>query len=202
MKNIAHLFSRDIVRKALERCQAGSKEFKSATSFEFVAALMMQRLYEEQWQKPTMIGFYLTPKYADILKRSEHDSETLVDVLARGIEEDNPVDFLLCTYDEENGAKQEFQLKRFGLGGSSNTDGLIAYLNGLTNRYAPSDAACLIAILDISAIDFETVYAAVNKDAFPFSELLLIGVFDDKFAIIGIKPDPGYSVYDLRDIIS
>jgi hypothetical protein len=54
MKNILHLFSRDVVSEFLET--RADKSNKSRI-FEFIAALLMQRLYEEQWAMPTMIGF-------------------------------------------------------------------------------------------------------------------------------------------------
>ena len=55
MRNILHLFSREVVAQFLEAGEAGSKQ---SNNFEFMAALLMQRLYEDQWESPTMIGFY------------------------------------------------------------------------------------------------------------------------------------------------
>lgn len=174
MKKFAHSFSRDIIEKVLALCDLGSRELKSATYFELIAALMMHRLYEAQWGKPTMIGFFLTEKYAaELSKKGEPNTEDLLTAIIEGVEENNPIDFLLCTYDQEDGAQQEFQLKRFGLNDNNDTESLIAFLDGLAKKYARIDAACLVAVADISIIDWEKVNAAIDKDGFPFSELPL-----------------------------
>jgi hypothetical protein len=109
----------------------------------------------------------------------------------------------LRTVPEAANSLAEFQLKRFGMVGQENsTDGLVAYLNKMNGRYAPSDATCLVAIGDIEAIDFPRVGDEVEKEAFPFAELLLVGVAADKFIIAGIKPHKGWGVaYDLQLVV-
>jgi hypothetical protein len=191
MKNIVHLFSREVVSKFLE-LNGG---------FEFIAALMMQRLYEEQWRAPTMISFYITAKYTDLLKERENpDRNLLMAALANGIKEDHQIDFVIASEDERS--CQEFQLKRFGLGDrQSTTEGLVAYLNEMERRYTPIDAACLVAIKRIDLIDLPRVRAEVKRKAFPFSELLLIGVVADKFLVAGILPEEGWSAYDLSAVV-
>jgi len=194
MKNRVHLFSREVVSEFLE-----SLEWKS--NFEFIAALMMQRLYEEQWRAPTMIGFYMTTKYEDLLKESENpDRNLLVQALEHGIKKDNQIDFVIAS--EDANSLQEFQLKRFGIGDKENTtNGLIAYLNEMERRYAAIDAACLVALADFELIDFPKVRAEVKRERFPFSELLLIGVVADEFLIAGILPNEGWSAYDLSFVV-
>jgi hypothetical protein len=119
-----------------------------------------------------------------------------VDALEHGIKEDNQIDFVIAS--EDANSLQEFQLKRFGIGDQENaTEGLIAYLNEMERRYAPIDAACLVALADFDLIDFPRVRAEVKRETFPFSELLLIGVVADEFLIAGILPDEGWSAYDL-----
>ena len=186
MQNLVHLFWREVISEFLD---SAGKKF----DFEFVTALMMHRLYEDQWRAPTTIGFYLTQKYADLLKRNEDHPERklLMDALAHGIKEDHSVDFVLVSQAANSHA--EFQLKRFGWRVQENTTvGLITYLNKMKERYAPSNATCLVAIVDIEAINFPWVRDKVEKEAFPFAELLLVGVAADKFIIAGIKPDEGW----------
>jgi hypothetical protein len=195
VQDLVHLFSKEVVSEFLD---CAGKKF----DFEFVCALMMHRVYEDQWRAPTMIGFYLTQKYADLLKGNENpERKLLMDALAHGIKEDHPVDFVLAS--EAANSLAEFQLKRFGMVGQENsTDGLVAYLNKMNGRYAPSDATCLVAIGDIEAIDFPRVGDEVEKEAFPFAELLLVGVAADKFIIAGIKPHKGWGVaYDLQLVV-
>jgi hypothetical protein len=55
VQDLVHLFSKEVVSEFLD---CAGKKF----DFEFVCALMMHRVYEDQWRAPTMIGFYLTQK--------------------------------------------------------------------------------------------------------------------------------------------
>jgi hypothetical protein len=169
MKNILHLFSRDVVSRFLE---FGGDKSKSK-NFEFMAALLMQRVYEEQWAMPTMIGFYLKMEYANRLKKSESPNHDLLfEALESGIDENHQIDFAISTAVEENGRFQEFQLKRFGLDKKSqSTDDLISYLAEMKNKYAPIDAACLVALTEIDTIDLPRVRDAIDKATFPFSEM-------------------------------
>ena len=57
----------------------------------------------------------------------------------------------------------------------TSTENFIDYLNGIKKKYARTDAACLIALTDIDLIDFPRVARGVEKDNFPFAELLLVG---------------------------
>jgi hypothetical protein len=83
-------------------------------NFEFIAALFMQRLYEKQWNVPAMIGFYMKPKWHELLLKTDNPSpDLLMDALKNGIDEHRPTDFVIAAYDET--AYQEFQLKRFGI---------------------------------------------------------------------------------------
>lgn len=199
MKNIVHLFSRDVVSSFLD------SHPETTIAFELMAALMMQRLYQEQWQEPTMIGFYMTPKYAAMLEGSSGAIYDLfMEALASGIQENNQIDFLLAT-DAEKGKSsyQEFQLKRFGMQAEKlDTDSLISYLNDMRKKYSRTDAACLVAITDIIEIDFPKVRQQLNKETFPFGELLFIGVTRaDKFIVVGVHPNEGWNEYDLRDVV-
>jgi hypothetical protein len=169
-----------------------------------MAALMMHRLYEQQWQEPTMIGFYMTPKYADILKKNtELNYDVFMEALASGIQENHQIDFVISTYDEKNGSHQEFQLKRFGMREEElDTDSLVTYLNNMWKKYSRTYAACLVAITDISQIDFPKVRDQLNKEMFPFGELLFIGVSRaDQFIVAAVLPNEGWSAYDLRDVV-
>jgi hypothetical protein len=195
MKNLVHLFSREVVLEFLD-------SLDEKLNFELIAALMMQRLYEDQWHAPTMIGFYLSAKYHDLLGKTENrDRKVLRHVLKHGIKKDHQIDFVIAS--EAANSLAEFQLKRFGIGEHENTtDGLIAYLNKMERQYVPIDATCLVAVAEFDLIDFPRVRDAVDKEAFPFSELLLIGVVADKFLIAGIKPDEGWSAYDLKSVVA
>ena len=196
MKNIVHTFSRDVVHAFLKSRDGGSK---NSRNFELIAALIMHRLYEQQWKQPTMIGFYLTAKYAKILSDAgEPSHDLLIEALNHGIDENHQIDFVISTYFEENGAHQEFQLKRFGMEGQiDDTDSLIAYLNGMSKKYVQTDAACLVALADIRSIDLPKINRDLNKESFPFAELLLAGIASDKFIVAALLPDGGASVYDL-----
>ena len=195
MKNLVHCFSRAVVSEFLD-------SLEEKLPFELIAAVMMQRLYEEQWRAPTMICFYMTMKYADLLAESgTPDQNLLMQALRYGRKEDSEIDFVLVS--EEANSSAEFQLKRFGLGNQNNTtESLIAYLNGMEWRYAPTKTSLLVALAEIESIDFPRVRDAVKRDTFPFSELLLVGVPPSgKFIIAGILPDEGWSAYDLAWVV-
>jgi hypothetical protein len=149
MKNIVHLFSREVVSDFLD-----TKKETRSKNFEFMAALMMQRLYEQQWGTPTMIGFYMTEEYARLLDKNDgSDRALLIDAIANGIEEDHHIDFVICSASEQY--LQEFQLKRFGMRGQENTtEALITYLNEFKRQYSRTDAACLIALTSFDEILF------------------------------------------------
>jgi hypothetical protein len=194
MKNLVHCFSRAVVSAFLERA-----EKNSGKHFELMAALLMQRLYEKQWNIPAMIGFYLKTKYVELLKNAENPTlDLFMEALENGIDENNSIDFAIVAADES--ALQEFQLKRFGLN-ETNTEALIHYLNALKKQYAPIDAACLVAIANFELIDFLRVNSEIEKKDFPFTELLLIGVVADKFLVAGILPDEGWSEFDLSAVV-
>jgi hypothetical protein len=197
MKNLVHCFSRQAVSTFL---QTLAKD-KSSRNVEFIVALFMQRVYEKQWNAPTTIGFYLTKKWAELLSRTDIPSTDLLlqlQALKDGIDENGPIDFVIAA----DGVYQEFQLKRFGMKGAS-TEALIDYLNGIKKKYPRTDAACLVAITDIDLIDFPRVARETEKDNFPFTELLLVGVSgDDKFYVVGILREEGWSAYDLKAVVS
>ena len=195
MKNLVHCFSRQIVSTFLETLARD----KSSRNFEFIVALFMQRTYERQWNAPTMIGFYLTTKWAELLSKTDNPAiALLLQALRDGIDENGPIDFVIAG----EGRYQEFQLKRFGMRITS-TETLIDYLNGIKKKYARTDAACLIALTDIDLIDFPRVARGVEKDNFPFAELLLVGVSgDDKLYVVGILPKEGWSAYDLATVVA
>ena len=197
MKNLVRCFSRQVVSTFLETL---AKD-KSSRNFELIVALFMQRTYERQWNAPTRIGFYLTTKWAELLSKTDNPPiELLLQALRDGIDENGPIDFVIAG--EDVARYQEFQLKRFGMRTAS-TEALIDYLNGIKTKYARTDAACLIAITDIHLIDFPRIAREVEKDNFPFKELLLIGVSgDDKFYVVGILPNEGWSAYDLSAVVN
>jgi hypothetical protein len=194
MKNLVHCFSRTVVSGFLD-------SLDEKLPFELIAAFMMQRLYEAQWRAPTMIGFYMTAEYADLLaNNSAPDQNLLMEALRYGRKEDHQIDFVLVS--EEANSSAEFQLKRFGLGNRNNTtESLIAYLNGMERRYAPTKAGLLVAVVEFDSIDFPRVRDQVKRDTFPFSELLLIGVASREFIIAGILPNEGWTVYDLGWVV-
>jgi hypothetical protein len=194
MKNLVHCFSRKVVSKFLD-------SLEEKPPFELIAAVMLQRLYEEQWRAPTTIGFYMTAKYADLLEASDvPDQNLVIEALRCGRKENSEIDFVLVS--EEGNSLAEFQLKRFGLGNLNNTtESLIAYLNEMERRYAPTEATLLVALAEFELIDFPRVRDEVKRDRFPFSELLLIGVASDKFLVAGILPNEGWSAYDLAWVV-
>ena len=195
MKNLVDCFSRQVVSGFM--LSVGHEQ--ASKNFEFIAALFMQRVYEEQWNAPTMIGFYMRPKWHELLLKTENPQpDLLTQALREGIDEHHPIDFVIVA---EGIGHQEFQLKRFGMRGVS-TQALIDYLNGFKKQYAASKAACLIAITDFELIDFPRVNHEVEKKDFPFAELLFIGVADEKFFVAGILPEEGWSAYDLRAVVA
>jgi hypothetical protein len=108
MKNLVQCFTRTVVTAFLD-------SLDEKHPFEVIAAVMIQRLYEEQWGAPTLIGFYMTTKYADLLAASgAPDWGLIMEALRCGRDEHNEIDFILVS--EEADSKAEFQLKRFGLG--------------------------------------------------------------------------------------
>jgi hypothetical protein len=202
MKNIVHFFAREVVLELLN-----SIKEPSARNFEFFAAALMQRIYERQWGA-TVIGFYMNREYARLLEQMERsgslDYGLLIDALTNGIMEDHQIDFVIATASDERDQKfhQEFQLKRFGMRGQQNTtEGLVAYLNSLKRKYTRTDAACLIALTQIGKIDLPKVRDEFDRDGFPFTELLLIGLFEDKFVVAGLLPAEGWSTYNVNEIV-
>ena len=91
MKNLVHCFSRKVVSEFLD-------SLEEKLPFELIAAVMLQRLYEEQWRAPTMIGFYMTAKYADLLEASDVPDQNLVmEALRYGRKENSEIDFVLVS---------------------------------------------------------------------------------------------------------
>lgn len=148
-----------------------------------------------------MIGFYMKPKFVELLKNIENSSlDFFMETLENGIDQNSPIDFVVAAADEST--LQEFQLKRFGMNETTNTDVLIDYLNALNQRYVPIDAACLVAIDGFELIDFPKLSRKIEKKHFPFTELLLIGVVADKFIVAGILPKEGWSAFDLSAVVA
>src|SRR5262249_3074901 len=158
-------------------------------------------VYEKQWSSPTMIGFYINPRYASILKNAESVNRTLlIEALTSGIDEHHQVDFVIAS--EQAGSYQEFQLKRFGMQGQQNTtENLITYLNSFKRQYAPIDATCLVALTEFDQINFPKLREEVERDSFPFIELLLVGVASEKFFVAGIFPEAGWSACHLSEVV-
>lgn len=197
MKQIGHLFDPSVVEAAFREIDI---ERKPTKKFEFIAALVMHRLYEHQWNEPTMIGFYLSQKGADTLQSpADPDPSRLVQVLCDGIAEDNEVDFMIVARSER--CMQTFQLKRFGFEDNDTAEALVVYLNAMAHKYARSEAACLVYLRNFAnlAPDLSNVANGLDKAAFPFSELLLIGEANGKSAVAGLLPKEGFSAYDLSD---
>lgn len=200
MKKIGHVFEPSIVEAAFHELDI---ERQPTKKFELIAALLMHRVYEYQWNEPTMIGFYLSQKAADMLQNAaDSDASLSVQALCEGIAEDNEVDFMIVARSER--CMQEFQLKRFGFEGNDTAEALTAYLNKMPKKYAPSKAACLVYLRDFPKVapDLSNVGNALDKKNFPFSELLLIGEANGKFVVAGLLPNEGFSTYDLSDVAS
>jgi hypothetical protein len=87
MKNLVHLFSREVVLEFLD-------SLDEKLNFELIAALMMQRLYEDQWHAPTMIGFYLSAKYHDLLGKTENRDRKVLRHVLRARYKERPPDRL------------------------------------------------------------------------------------------------------------
>ena len=199
MKKIVHLFARDVVADFLHSIDAQSG---TSRNFELMAALLMQRVYEEQWGGPTMIGFYMNRRYTRLLEeRGSIDRALLIDALRNGVEENHQIDFVISTASEQDGLHQEFQLKRFGMRRENTTDNLITYLNAFNRRYSPTDAACLVALTEFDRIDFPKLRDGIERETFPFTALLLIGVVSEQFLVAGIFPEEGWSTYDLSEVV-
>lgn len=201
MKNIVHLFSKETIINYLNT--PGIK-IRDGKKFELTIALAMHRLYEDQWQIPVMIGFYMRHGYsAALMAEASPQESVLVDALHNGIEEDNQIDFILSTYQEEGGSLQEFQLKRYGVFNQpSTTENLIVYLEELKKKYEPMDATLLVALEHIETINFPKLRDGFDKEHFPFTELLLIGQDKSNFIIAGILPEEGWSSYKLVEFLS
>jgi len=169
--------------------------------FELVAALIMQRLYEDRWDAPVDIGFLLTAKYSDLLAKSESKDQSLFfEALRIGRRQDTHIDFLLVS--ENTKSPTRFQLKRFGVGERDcTTEDLVAYLNSMEGKYAPTNTTLLVALADLESIDLPRVRDEVKRENFPFLELLLIGVTSSTFMVAGILPLEGWSAYDLAWVV-
>ncbi|MBV8368706.1 MAG: hypothetical protein JO036_07185 [Candidatus Eremiobacteraeota bacterium] len=70
----------------------------------------------------------------------------------------------------------------------------------MANQYAPSGATCLVYLRNLASIasDLARIAGLVDKKAFPFSELLLIGEANGKFVVASLLPEEGFSTYDLN----
>ena len=195
MKNLVHYFSRQIVSNFLESVGGGTP----TKNFEFIAALLMHRIYEKQWNAPTMIGFYMKAKWQELLSKNDHPApKLLMQALQDGIDELGPIDFVIAA---EGVGYQEFQLKRFGVK-EATTEALVDYLNGLKKQHAHTDAACLVVVTYFELIDFVRVNSELEKQDFPFPELLFIGVVGDELLLVGVLPNEGWDAYDLSAVVA
>ena len=170
----------------------------SGKRFELMAAVIMVFLCEQQWNAPTMVCYYMKSQHHhELIKDADAENfELWLDALENGIDHNQPIDFIIDAAD--GSGLQEFQLKRFGMV-VSDTDELISYVNAMKNQYAPIDATCLIWITDIAAIDFLKVNTGIEKEHFPFTALRFFGVVeDDKVLTVGLLPDEGYTVFDIK----
>jgi hypothetical protein len=196
MKNLVHCFSREVVAQFLN-----SRAINHGKNFEFLAALLMQRMYEKQWNVATMICFNLKTKYHDaFVKTPSPTLDFMMEALGDGIEENNPIDFVIAAADDS--AFQEFQLKRFGLNGEESTDALIDYINEMKAKYAPLNAACVVALANFGAIDLPKVGREIEKKDFPFKELLFVGVENNQAFVVGMLPAEGWSAFDLSKLVN
>jgi hypothetical protein len=181
-----------------------SNGFLKKNSFEFMAALIISKVLQKQWSAKTYIGFYLEQEHARLLEKSKSpDWELYATVLQEGIRENHEIDFIVSTSGEETDYKQEIQLKRFGLNkGQQTTEELSAYLNSLKDKYGRTETSLLVALVDVRNFDFPTLNESVVKDSFPFEELILFGVIDDReVSIINLIPESGFSIYQLSEIL-
>jgi hypothetical protein len=199
MKRIAHLFEQDIISSLL------GSGFLLKNSFEFMAALIMSKIYQQQWRAKTYIGFYLKPEVSRTLEKAgTATTETYVEVLQSGIQENHEIDFIISTSGEPTDSGQQFQLKRYGLGAQEvNTQALAQYINQVKDKYSKTDATLLIALTDLSGVEYDKLKSLIQTESFPFTELLLIGMVDDsRFFVIGLLPEGGFSEYQIEDILS
>lgn len=157
MKDIAHLFSREIVSALLD-----SKKDRKSIYFEFMTALLMQRVCEKLWGAPTMIGYYIKKEWADRLQSEKEPSNALqMAAINDGLEVDHPTDFIIATADESG--LRKFQLKRYGLGDQvAATDSLIVYLQSLKAKYSPTDADLLVAVTEFDKFDYPKLREAIT----------------------------------------
>jgi hypothetical protein len=169
-----------------------------------MAALMAVRWCEAMWERPAMICYYMTERYDHELSKpgAEKNPALWVSALENGIDESNPVDFVICS--EDGTLANEFQLKRFGLREDStqDTDALISYLIELKHKYARTEACCLVAVVRMDLIDFPKVRAAMVDQNFPFERLIIFGLVDKEYIVAQILPDEGWSALPLWYVVS
>jgi hypothetical protein len=195
MKEIAHLFSREVVSRLLN-----SKEGTKSIHFEFMAALLMQRVCEKLWNIPTMIGYYIKKEWADKLQSEKEPSEALqMAAIDNGLEGDHPVDFIIAGA-EAGGIK--FQLKRYGFGNQVvSTDDLITYLRSLKEKYSSTGADLLLGVTEFDKFDYPKLRIAITPGTIPFEGLHIIGIVADEFFIAQIFPQEGWSKYHLSELM-
>jgi hypothetical protein len=198
MKDEALSFSEEAIVDFLKKYGKGP----TSKDYEFVTAIVVKRFCESQWNMNCQIGFHIKPRYASSLPATGNiDLPTLADLLRNGIDESNPVDFVITR--ESNGIRQgmPFQVKRFGLGRKKNdTDELIAYLNTFPSSFSKVDASLAI-VFDGINIDFPKLKAGIKTETFPFNRIMLLWQFDDKFCVGEIYPDYGINEYDIADFM-
>ena len=93
MKNLVHCFSSTILSTFLETLARDS----CRGTLNLLSPSFMQRTYERQWNAPTMIGFYLTTKWAELLSKTDNPAiALLLQALRDGIDENGPIDFVIA----------------------------------------------------------------------------------------------------------
>jgi len=163
----------------------------------------MSKIYQEQWGEKTYIGYYLKPRFSKLLSLELTPTwDTYLKLLSDGVEQYNEIDFIISA--PEQAVLQEFQLKRLGPGGIKiTTEALADYINGVKNKYSKNDSALLIEISRLPDIDFPRLEKLVVKEDVPFGEILLIGLGNDSTVfVVGLKPDPGFSVYSVEQLLA
>jgi len=197
MKDIVHLFTAEDISTYL---LTKDPKIRPTRNVEFYVPAIMQKVYEKQWGKPVDIGFYLKDEYVARLKSEKPSRKLYAEVFEKGIQEDHHIDFLLINSVTTVG--QMFQLKTFGIHDQElNTENLINYINKFQFKYPKIDSTFLITVTDVSRVDFVEVEKKIEKNTFPFSELLIIGVHNEEFFTVGILPNVGWGHYPLRDVI-
>lgn len=202
-------FEKEIIATYLaEKKKAGTLNLKSK-DYELVVALFLRELHEKRLGfKHAIVGLPLKDERADdfpdhgVLEVSELekilDSKQIFD-------ENSDVDIVIGQKidDKIDPQAAPYQLKRFGLGKETGggTNEFIDFLKKY-GSYAPTKTRLMILLeVGTKAIDTTPVVEWLKKVGYPFKEVGVVLMADDKVTFVQLFPNPSSAEFPLNELL-